>query len=201
MVIIDGIYYGTIIDEIYYGTAEDDSWALFEENFGAYGRAGNDNLVDVSGNDSILYGNRGNDRLSGGHGNDSLYGGYGFDTLYGNDGADYLNGGPGNDYLNGYKDSFIDIAIDSDTLEGGTGADTFVLGEDFAYYVDPANEYATIIDFSRAEGDKIQVFGSISDYSFELDVFGGTQISYQGNLMAAVENVTDLNFQLDFNFV
>ena len=60
---------------------------------------------------------------------------------------------------------------------------------------------ARIVDFSRAEGDKLQVFGIASDYSLELDVFGGTEISYQNSVIAVVENVTDLSLQLDFNFV
>jgi Ca2+-binding RTX toxin-like protein len=183
---------------IYYGTLGDDFWQLGTDTPLAYGRTGNDTLYGSDGSEDTLYGNRGNDSLFGNGGDDSLFGGYGYDTLYGGAGADDLNGGAGNDYLNGYA---IGTEFESDTLEGGTGADTFVLGEGFAFYVDEGDEFARIVDFSRTEGDKLQVFGSISDYSLELDLFGGTQINYQGELIAVVENVTNLSFSVDFDFV
>jgi len=193
----------TIYNGRYYGTLGDDFWQLSIDTSIGYGRAGNDTLYGSDANNDNLYGNRGNDTLLGNDGNDSLFGGYGADYLNGGDGYDYLNGGPGNDYLNAFYTIVADIGIDSDTLEGGTGADTFVLGEDFVYYYDPANEYATIVDFSREEGDKIQVFGSILDYSLEASASGGTQILYQSELIAVLENVNviDLDLQLDFNFV
>ncbi len=194
----------TILDGIYYGTLGNDFWQLSLDTPIGYGRAGNDTLYGSDDSEDTLYGNRGNDTLVGNDGSDVLVGGYGFDTLYGGDGADDLNGGAGNDYLNGFYTIPADIGIESDTLEGGTGADTFVLGEDFAYYYDPGDEaYATIVDFSRAEGDKLQVFGSASDYSIEQNIFGGSGsgISYQGNLIAVVQNVINLISELDFNFV
>ncbi|MBW4549336.1 MAG: hypothetical protein KME25_33745 [Symplocastrum torsivum CPER-KK1] len=194
----------TINDGTYYGTVGDDFWQLSLDTPIGYGRAGNDTLYGSDDSEDTLYGNRGNDTLVGNDGSDILVGGYGFDTLYGGDGADDLNGGAGNDYLNGFYTIPADIGIESDTLEGGTGADTFVLGEDFVYYNDPGNvAYATIVDFSRAEGDKIQVFGSIFDYSLEASASGGTQISRNGNLIAVVENVNviDLSSELDFSFV
>ncbi|MBD1804977.1 hypothetical protein H6F98_05865 [Microcoleus sp. FACHB-SPT15] len=185
---------------IYYGTLGNDFWQLSIDTPLAYGRTGNDTLYGSDGSEDTLYGNRGNDTLFGNDGDDSLFGGYGSDTLYGGAGADELYGGAGNDYLIGYGGG-TNPEFDFDTLEGGTGADTFVLGEGFAFYTSPAtDEFARIVDFSRAEGDKIQVFGSISDYSLELGIFGETQISYQGNLIGVVENVTNLSLQLDFTF-
>ncbi|BAU64524.1 peroxidase family protein [Stanieria sp. NIES-3757] len=51
-----------------------------------------------------------------------------------------------------------------DTLSGGAGGDTFVLGDSLgAFY--SGSGYATITDFSFSQGDKIQVFGSASDYT------------------------------------
>ena len=189
------IYNGT-----YYGTLGDDFWQLGLDTSLAYGRAGNDTLYGSDGSEDTLYGNRGSDSLFGNGGNDSLFGGYGADYLSGGAGADSLNGGAGNDILIGYGGG-TEPEFDFDSLLGGTGADTFVLGEGFAFYISPAtDEFARILDFSRAEGDKIQVFGSISDYSLEVDIFGGTQISYQGNLIAVVDDVTDLSLQLDFTF-
>jgi Ca2+-binding RTX toxin-like protein len=187
----------TILDGTYYGTLGDDYFTAKPYVTLAYGRAGNDTLFGNDGSEDTLYGNRGSDTLLGNDGNDSLFGGYGADYLNGGDGVDYLNGGPGNDYLNAFYTIPADIGIDSDTLEGGTGADTFVLGEDFVYYYDPENsEFATIVDFSREEGDKIQVFGSILDYSLEASASGGTQISRNGNLIAVVENVAITDFDL-----
>jgi Ca2+-binding RTX toxin-like protein len=189
----------TINDGTYYGTVGDDFWQLSLDTPIGYGRTGNDTLFGSDDSDDTLYGNRGNDTLFGNSGRDDLVGGYGFDALYGGDGRDDLSGGAGNDYLNGYG---VGTGIELDTLVGGTGADTFVLGEDFAYYLEEGDQFALISDFSRAEGDKFQVFGSISDYSFEDGYASGmTFINYQGELIAAVENVTDLNLEVDFNFV
>jgi Ca2+-binding RTX toxin-like protein len=190
----------TILGGVYYGTLGYDFWQLGLDTPIGFGRAGNDTLYGSDGGDDTLYGNRGNDTLFGNGGGDVLVGGYGADYLSGGDGSDYLSGGVGNDYINAYG---VGTEFEFDSLEGGTGADIFVLGEDFAYYVDPGNENATIVDFNREEGDKIQVFGSISDYSFMESASGGTQIIYQGISIAVVENVsvTDLSLQLDFSFL
>jgi Ca2+-binding RTX toxin-like protein len=196
-----------IYDGTYYGTLGDDFWQLSLDTPIGYGRTGNDTLYGSDGSEDDLYGNNGNDSLFGNDGDDSLFGGYGSDTLYGDGGRDYLNGGYGDDILIGFG---FGTQSESDTLEGGTGADTFVLGEDFTYYVDPANAYATIKDFRRGQGDKIQVVGDASDYSlgiyFRLNEFeADIAIRYQGDLIAVVENGSNLNFnlslQLDFNFV
>lgn len=110
------------------------------------------------------------DNLSGGNGNDVLYGdamtmtgtsvGAG-DTLYGNDGDDILygdgaimavgvvggddriDGGAGNDVLIG--------GGGHDTLIGGAGADHFVFA--------PGSGKDDILDFSSAEGDRIDLSG------------------------------------------
>jgi Ca2+-binding RTX toxin-like protein len=190
----------TILNGIYYGTLGDDVRRLVRDTSIGYGRAGNDTLYGSSESDNTLYGNRGNDTLFGYGGEDVLVGGYGFDTLYGGDGSDELSGGAGNDYLNAYG---VGTGIEYDTLEGGTGADTFVLGEDSAFYLEGGEQYALIVDFSRAEGDKLQVFGSISDYSLDVSLASvfGVQVNYQGEVIAVVQNVPDLSLQLDFNFV
>lgn len=111
------------------------------------GDAGNDALTGGKLNDTIsgdagadvLSGMDGDDLLRGGTENDTLFGGYGTDRLYGDDGNDLLNGGHG-----------------ADSLTGGTGADTFYLS-----YLDFGLGAAsdTIMDFRRAEGDKIQLHG------------------------------------------
>ncbi|MBW4547869.1 MAG: hypothetical protein KME25_25995 [Symplocastrum torsivum CPER-KK1] len=185
----------------YYGTLGDDFFQLGFDTPIGYGRAGNDTLFGRDDSQDRLYGNKGNDTLLGNGGSDVLFGGYGSDTLYGGSGIDELYGGYGEDYLIGYGGGTAPD-FDFDLLAGGKGADTFVLGEGFAFYTSPvSNEHARIIDFNRAEGDKLQVFGSASDYSIEQNIFGGSDISYQGNLIAVVENVINLSLQLDFNFV
>jgi Ca2+-binding RTX toxin-like protein len=190
----------TINDGTYYGTLGDDFWQLSLDTPIGYGRAGNDTLYGSDSSEDTLYGNRGNDTLFGNGGEDVLVGGYGFDTLYGGDGSDELSGGASNDYLNAYG---VGTGIEYDTLEGGTGADTFVLGEDSAFYLEGGEQYALIVDFSRVEGDKLQVFGSISDYSLDVSLVNvfGVQVNYQGEVIAVVQNVPDLNLELDFNFV
>jgi Ca2+-binding RTX toxin-like protein len=83
------------------------------------------------------------DVLRGGSGNDTAYGGEGDDTLYGDDeqdnstnpGNDLLVGGVGNDTLKGGAGNDILIGSDAtaqgsleiDTLNGGSGADRFIL--------------------------------------------------------------------------
>ena len=198
------------INFTHYGTLRDDFWQASPDIFIGYGRAGNDTFYGSDVED-VLYGNKGNDTLFGNSGRDFLSGGNGSDTLYGGFGTDEISGGSGNDYLIGYGGgSSTDAEFDFDTLRGDAGSDTFVLGETFAFYASPFfgsigdylnDEHARIIDFRRADGDKLQVFGSASDYSIEQNIFGGSYLSYQGNWIAVLENVTDLNLQLDFNFV
>jgi len=108
------------------------------------GNSSNNYLWGSSGND-YLYGNAGNDYLSGGTGNDRMYGGTGDDTLTGSSGNDYLSGWSGNDTLVG--------GFGNDTLTGGSDADKFA----FNFRSEGID---TITDFSRVQGDKIQVSAS-----------------------------------------
>ena len=75
---------------------------------------------------------------------------------------------------NGYN--YSDIGTEYDTLTGGTGADTFVLGDTLGiYYGDNYDHsFATITDFSSAQGDTIQLFGSSSDYYLSYGNYGGS---------------------------
>jgi Ca2+-binding RTX toxin-like protein len=164
------------------------------------GTFGDDTLYGYSGNDT-LNGGFGNDTLYGGAGNDYLYGGPDYDTLYGGAGNDYLYGGAnndtlygndGNDYLNGYGA----YTGESDTLIGGSGSDTFVLGDRTGVFYKGVGE-ATIIDFSSGV-DKIQLSGSRSLYTSETRDFGGSSatdiaILYNGNRIAVVLNNSRLN--------
>jgi serralysin len=108
------------------------------------GTAFNDDIYGKAGDD-FLRGGAGNDLLDGGDGNDNLHGGSGNDTLKGGAGADYLAGGSG-----------------GDLLFGGKGADRFV-------YVSTADSTLLnpdkIVDFSSAEGDKIDLSAIDADVS------------------------------------
>ncbi|MGB7711742.1 MAG: peptidoglycan DD-metalloendopeptidase family protein [Microcoleus sp.] len=150
----------------------------------------------------VFTGGSGNDTLNGQNTNDTLIGNGGNDTLYGEAGNDYLNGGPGNDYLDGYA-SFN--RADFDTLEGGTGADTFVLGNTRQGMFYLGDGQATIADYDF-RNDYIQLRGNASQY--RLINQGNDKViqTTGGDTLAIVKNVPDLSFNVtssrrDFNFV
>lgn len=152
---------------------------------------------------TVFTGGPGNDTLNGRNTNDTLIGNAGNDTLYGEAGNDYLNGGAGNDYLDGYA-SFN--SPDFDTLEGGLGADTFVLGNRSQGMFYLGNGQATIADYNFRD-DYIQLRGNSSQY--RLTRHGNNDMLIQttgGDTLAIVKNVTDLSFNVtpsrsDFKFV
>ncbi|MFF7706570.1 retention module-containing protein [Pseudomonas sp. NPDC007930] len=83
-------------------------------------------------------------------GDDTINGGNGDDILFGQAGDDTLIGGAGNDILIGGKGN--------DTLYGGTGADTFMWLKGDLNTSGGTNGGADLIkDFSKAEGDKIDI--------------------------------------------
>ncbi|WP_425335043.1 calcium-binding protein [Nostoc punctiforme] len=98
------------------------------------------------------------------------------DVLRGTAGNDILNGGAGNDILVG--------GAGNDILTGGTGADQFVFNSKL-------EGLDVIKDFSRVEGDKIQIskigFG-ITDFSgFSYNDATGALL-FQGTQFATLEN-------------
>ena len=126
------------------------SGTVINGNGTAKGGAG-DGFITGGGGDDTLFGGAGDDVLQGNGGDDTLYGGAGDDTLRGGAGADTLYGGAGDDVLVGGEAP--------DVLDGGGGADIF-------RYLDqpevpPANVRLLperIVDFSQADGDKIDLF-------------------------------------------
>jgi Ca2+-binding RTX toxin-like protein len=100
---------------------------------------GNGLANEIYGNDgaNVLSGLGGNDRIFGGAGNDVLIGGAGDDRLAGQNGDDVLIGGAG-----------------ADRLYGGDGADRFVFQ---AITDSPVSGRDTIVDFSAAQGDRIDL--------------------------------------------
>jgi Ca2+-binding RTX toxin-like protein len=162
--------------------------------------SGNDYLSAGSGND-YLFGGSGNDYLSAGSGNDYLFGESGNDYLFGESGNDYIDGGAGNDYIDGFSTS----GIEYDTLAGGTGTDTFVLGGSSWGVSYLGNGYATITDFSGVD-DYIQVLGSSNQYSLSSISWSGTSaldtgIFFGNDCIAIIQDTTDVNIARDFQTV
>jgi Ca2+-binding RTX toxin-like protein len=210
-------------DDILYGGLGNDKLDGENENDTLYGGEGNDDLKGGNNND-ILYGEVGNDTLDGENENDTLYGGDGRDTLNGGNHNDYLYGGKGNDSLKGENDNDILTGVDLndpllglneiDTLSGNDGADRFVLGDaSGAYYNDGNNsnsgfnDYALIKDFSRNNGDKIQLYGNAANYQLENSPGGlpkGVAIFFKtdgtNELIGIVEKakINDLNSAFEY---
>jgi Ca2+-binding RTX toxin-like protein len=117
------------------------------------GKGGDDTLVGSGGADA-LFGDGGSDELRGGAGADTLVGGSGKDILRGGDQADKLRGGGSVDRLIGGKGS--------DELRGGGGADhlTGGRGVDKFLFAKASEGGDNITDFSRGQGDKVQVVSS-----------------------------------------
>ncbi len=116
-----------------------------------------ENLIGSVRND-VFYGSDLANTLDGGAGNDWLEGNGGDDVLNGHTGNDLLIGGAGNDILDGGMtgDPF-DLG---DQLEGGAGADTFLFAN-AGYSVGPYSR-DRILDFSAADGDKLDIHGVLA---------------------------------------
>jgi Ca2+-binding RTX toxin-like protein len=122
----------------------------------------------------------------------------------GYDGDDNFAGGTKNDTLiGGAGNDNLAATAGNDVLIGGAGADLFDIGND-AYYATYSID--TIKDFRRSQGDKIPTYGSLSDYSLDktMNLVGGsaldTRIYYQGNLIAVVQDNTQVSLVKDFVF-
>lgn len=138
---------------------------LSRDGLTAYGNAGDNRVLGSAGTDKI-YGEAGNDLLQGAGGDDRIYGGAGDDDVRGEAGADRLFGDAGNDKLSGGDgDDLIYGGAGNDTINGGAGsdllygdggADRFMFRNgDFAGTL--RESMKQIRDFSRAEGDKIDL--------------------------------------------
>jgi Ca2+-binding RTX toxin-like protein len=119
------------------------------------GLAGGDLLVALFGDDR-LFGGVGDDRVDGGSNNDRVDGGAGDDIVLGGNDNDSLFGRDGDDFVRG--------EAGRDALTGNAGADSFFLGEDLDEDGSVGYESGVgkgnrdrIIDFNRADGDKIDV--------------------------------------------
>ncbi len=137
--------------------------------------------------------------------------------VQGKTGSDTVSGTIANDKIWGMPNSGTDLGKGAvDTLVGGAGADIFVLGDERGMFYDDAkarsagtSDYAIISDFSRAEGDKIQIRGSLQSYhlisrdgstSIYNDTNGDGKFDSRDELIALVKNTTSLSSD-DFLFV
>ncbi len=140
---------------------------------------GNDYLHGEEGNDR-LFGGSGNDTLMGGSQNDTLFGGLGHDYLDGGLDNDILIGGRGDDYLfdNSGNNRFIGVQSgdgfgkgEIDTLIGGTGDDTFVLGDHngVTFYNDRDNLLGSNGDGLNTAISQAQGYALIRDFNSNYD--------------------------------
>ncbi|MEL6224816.1 MAG: hypothetical protein AAFR31_19465 [Cyanobacteria bacterium J06627_8] len=169
----------------------------------AYGNNDN-NWIGGSQSDNHFYGRGGNDTLDGN---------FGDDTLMGGTGSDRLLGGRDNDTLIGYGGGAGEFDILQGDINRGQsnpriGGDTFVLGDNrlgVFYYLRGGR--AKIKDFNYLEGDKIQLYGSIDDYSLirNRNYSGSsaldTGIYYRNYLIGILEDTTDFRLGSDVNYV
>ncbi|MEH2330888.1 calcium-binding protein [Nostoc sp.] len=121
-------------------------------------------FLNGRGGSDILLGGSGNDVLSGGLGNDRLNGNAGNDRLNGDLGNDILSGGAGNDTLSGggsFNSGEIDVLTGGVLFQGVQSVDTFSLNDSYRQA-----GHAIITDFSLTDGDKLNLRGSASDYTF-----------------------------------
>ncbi len=106
-----------------------------------------ENFVNVQGteNSDFIVGDNKNNQLSGNGGDDTLIGLFGNDTL---------DGGSGNDTLTG-ADPDVENTVkrEKDVLTGGTGTDTYILGNESGSFYDDfgKKDFAKITDFSFGE--------------------------------------------------
>jgi Ca2+-binding RTX toxin-like protein len=131
-----------------------------------------------SGNETLA-GERGNDVIVDGAGSAVMMGGEGNDTLWGGAGTDYLYGGDGNDKLVGQGGTNL--------LVGGRGSDAFV--------ITPADTSDWIVDFNKAEGDRVVLppgvtIATIQQYDFgtAVGLSTGQAIGLQGVTASSLGN-------------
>ncbi len=140
------------------------SAATFQLTVTGTAEVGGPNAIVGSNGANFLFGSNGADAIFGLGGNDFLYGGNGDDILDGGAGGDFLLGGAGNDVLIG--------GAGIDFLVGGAGADVFRFGPGDSSAGNQFGGGDFIADFSRAQGDKINVsaidanFGAPGDQAF-----------------------------------
>lgn len=136
-------------------------------------------LVTGNAGNELIVGNATASTLFGNDGNDTLIGGAGVDSLFGQFGNDELRGGAGNDMLFG--------GFGNDQLIGGTGADTFGFGLGWGS--------DQILDFSRAQGDLIDLRGTqatFANLTIGVDMTSSNSVVLYGTSRIDVYGMTNL---------
>ncbi|MFB2978225.1 S8 family serine peptidase [Microseira sp. BLCC-F43] len=191
---------GSSESDIINGNQGDDFLGGNGGNDTIWGGKNNDDIFGDAGNDN-LNGNIGDDFVAGGSGDDTVRGGKDNDDLLGGSGNDQVFGDIGSDRLHGYGTS----GIEYDTLTGGTDSDTFVLGGFWGVSYQGAG-HAIITDW-EPQLDRIEVPGNASQYSLSFSNLGvgstanDTGIYFGTDLIAIIQDSTDVNISLDFRFV
>nr|WP_321271534.1 retention module-containing protein [uncultured Tolumonas sp.] len=181
-ILIDGNSAGTLNgnagDDVLIGNGGNDILNGGEGNDILDGGAGNDTLNGGNGNDTAAYidatsavtvdlatttaqntGGGGTDTLNS---IENLIGSSLDDTLSGNSTDNIINGGAGNDHINGGSGNDTIIGgTGNDILTGGTGVDVFKWTSEDIHT--PGVAFTdTITDFSRTEGDKLDLSAVLS---------------------------------------
>lgn len=118
-----------------------------------------------------------------------------------------LDGQEGSDTLQGFGSTKKNVV---DTLVGGSGADLFVIGstDGNAYSSEGIDDYAWITDFNVAQGDKLQLFGTPSYYSSDVQT-SGIDIYFQdpslnlgspGELIARLKDVSEFDLVANVSY-
>jgi Ca2+-binding RTX toxin-like protein len=191
------------------GSSEGDMMNGNQGNDLLIGNGGNDTIWggkdkdDIYGDDGndILNGNLGDDFVSGGAGDDTVRGGKDNDTVWGMSGNDQVFGDIGSDRLDGYATS----GIEYDILTGGTESDTFVLGGWWG--VSYQGEGHAIVTDWEPQLDRIEAKGNASQYSLNFSnlnvgsAANDTGIYFGNDLIAIIQDSSDVNITRDFRFV
>ncbi|WP_244492525.1 Ig-like domain-containing protein, partial [Aureimonas sp. AU22] len=152
--------FGNQGNDTLYGGKDDDAIYGGKDDDYIEGNLGNDYIEGNLGND-VVNGNQGNDTVLGNQGNDTVHGGQGDDLVHGGQGDDMVFGDRGDDRIWG--------DLGNDTLTGGEGADTFLFAQ--------ASGNDIIVDFNRAEGDRLDFQGQ--SYSVQ-DIDGSAVFTLSG---------------------
>lgn len=151
-------------DTLLAGDGDDVVWGDNSGETSGTSWGGDDTLAGGGGNDT-LYGGSGNDVVAGGDGLDRVLGGAGDDALWGGRGSDTVEGGSGNDFIYGGGDGGEGTPGETNTLQGGSGAD--------AYYVSRLDG-ANVIQDVAGEGriNELVLFGEFAESGDSMFVDG-----------------------------
>ena len=156
--LVSGRARGDAFEVVALGTSGADTMTAVQEERPYYFNAG--------AGDDVVFGGTANDFLVGGAGADKLLGNEGNDSFLGGGGTDRLSGGSGDDTLEG--------GAAADRLAGDAGADVFrwTVASDSA-----RGASDRVVDFSAADGDKLDFSAFDATYAGNGDFVGGGEAS------------------------